>query len=54
LNATLYYKNPWGWTLMGSRPIDFFIEGVWFDRDANIDFYDEQIVSGTIGAMFRW
>ena len=54
LNATIYYKNPWGWTLWGSKPINFFVEGAWFERDANIDFYDEQIVSGTAGAMFRW
>ena len=54
LNATLYYKNPWGWTLMGSKPITFFIDGAWAERDANIDFYDEQIVSGAVGAMFLW
>ena len=23
-------------------------------EDANIDFYDEQIVSGAVGAMFLW
>ena len=54
INATLYYKNPWGWTLMGSKPINFFIDAAWAERDANIDFYDEEIVSGTVGAMFRW
>ena len=54
VNATLYYKNPWGWTLLGSKPVTFFIDGAWAERDANIDFYDEQLVSGTIGAMFRW
>ncbi len=54
INATLYYKNPWGWTMMGSKPITFFIDGAWAERDANIDFYDEEIVSGTVGAMFRW
>lgn len=54
VNATLYYKNPWGWTLMGSRSIIFFIDGAWVERDANIDFYDERVVSGSIGTMFHW
>lgn len=54
VNATIYYKNPWGWTLMGSRPLTFYIDGAWVERDANIDFYDERVVSGSIGAMFRW
>lgn len=54
LGATIYYKNPWGWSLWGSKPVTFYLEGGWYQRDANIDFYDEQVTVGTVGALFRW
>ena len=54
LSATVYYKNPWDWRLWGSDPISFYVEGAWMERDSNIDFYDEQIVSASVGAMFKW
>lgn len=54
LNATIYYKNPWGWTLAGSKPIHFYLDCAWFERDADIDFYDEQLTLLSAGAMFRW
>jgi hypothetical protein len=54
LNATIYYKNPWGWTLAGSQPIHFYVEGAWFERDSDIDFYDEKLTMVSTGAMFRW
>ncbi len=25
--ATVYYKNPWGWSLLGSEPMQFFVTG---------------------------
>ena len=54
LGATLYYKNPWGWSLWGSNPITFYVDGSWVERDANIDFYYERIIIGSLGAMFKW
>ena len=54
LTGTIYYKNPWGWSLWGSKPINFFGEVGWYKRDANINFYDEQVIKYEIGAMFRW
>jgi hypothetical protein len=54
LSGTIYYKNPWGWTLWGSKPMDFFVEVGWLQRDANIDFYDEQITKYEAGVLFSW
>jgi hypothetical protein len=53
--GTMYYKNPWGWALWGSKPISFFGEFAWYQRDADrLDFYDEQATIFQVGAMFRW
>ncbi len=54
LTGTIYYQNPWGWSLWGSRPMDFFGEVGWLQRDANIDFYDEQITKYEVGVLFSW
>ena len=51
---TVYYKNPWDWSLWGSKPISFYVEGGYAERDADIDFYDEMVISASAGAMFRW
>jgi hypothetical protein len=51
---TVFYTNPWDWSLWGSRPIRFYVEGGYYERDADIDFYDEKVVSATAGLMFRW
>jgi hypothetical protein len=55
LTGTMYYKNPWGWSLWGSKPISFFGELGYYNRDADqLDFYDEMITIFQVGAMFRW
>ena len=54
LQASVYYKNPWGWRIFGSNPINFYISGAYVDIDANIDFYDQQAIVATGGVLFRW
>jgi len=54
LQATIYYKNPWGWRIFSSHPINFYVGGAFVDIDANIDFYDQQAILATGGVLFRW
>ena len=54
VNAVIYYKNPWGWRLFGSQPINFFVNGVYSDVDANIDFYNQEAIMVSTGVLFRW
>lgn len=54
LQASLYYKNPWGWRIFGSNPINFYLSGAFVDSDSNIDFYDQQAILATGGVLFRW
>jgi len=52
--ATVYYKNPWGWTLFGSEPMRFFVTGAYYAIDSNIDFYSQEAILGMGGVAFRW
>ena len=52
--TSLYYKNPWGWNLFGSFPMNFFINAVVADVDSNIDFYEQQVFFSTAGVFFKW
>jgi hypothetical protein len=54
VGLTILYTNPWNWSLWGSKPMRFYVEGGFLERDANIDFYDEKVVSTTAGVFFRW
>jgi len=54
LQAAIYYKNPWGWRVFGSKPMNFYVSGAFVDIDANIDFYDQQAIMATGGVLFRW
>lgn len=54
INAVIYYKNPWGWSLFGSLPINFYVSGAYIDVDANIDFYNQEVIMGTAGVLFKW
>jgi hypothetical protein len=54
VGLTILYTNPWGWSLWGSKPMRFYVEGAFLERDANIDFYDEKVVSAMAGVFFRW
>ncbi len=53
-SATVYYKNPWGWTLLGSEPMRFFVTGAYFGVESNIDFYNQEAILGMGGVAFRW
>ncbi len=53
-SATVYYKNPWGWTLLGSEPMRFFVTGAYYGVDSNIDFYNQEAILGMGGIAFRW
>ena len=54
MSATAYYKNPWGWTLFGSEPMQFFVTGAYALTDSNIDFYNQEALLGMGGVAFRW
>jgi hypothetical protein len=54
VSATVYYKNPWGWKLLGSEPMQFFVTGVYSVTDSNIDFYNQEALLGMSGVAFRW
>jgi hypothetical protein len=54
VGASVFYKNPWGWSLFGSNPMNFYVEAAYVDVDANIDFYDQQAIFSTIGVFFKW
>jgi hypothetical protein len=53
-SATVYYTNPWGWTLFGSEPMRFFVTGAYTAVDSNIDFYNQEAALGLAGVAFRW
>ncbi len=54
IQGTLYYKNPWDWSLLGSNPINFFVGGAFADTESNIDFYDQEVFMTTVGVFFKW
>jgi len=54
VGATVFYKNPWNWSLLGSKPMNFFATGAYYYTDSNIDFYKQEVVLGTVGVLFRW
>jgi len=54
LQASIYYKNPWGWRIFGSNPMNFYVSGAFVDIDANVDFYDQLAIVASAGVLFRW
>ena len=54
VNAQFYYVNPWGWTLLNSKPMRFYVSAAYIDIDSNINFYDEQGFITTAGVGWRW
>jgi hypothetical protein len=54
VQGTLYYENPWDWSLFGSDPMNFFVTAVFAESDSNIDFYDQEAVMVTGGVFFKW
>jgi hypothetical protein len=54
IQGTLYWENPWKWSLLGSNPMNFFIGGAYAKTDANIDFYDQEAIMGNVGVFLKW
>jgi hypothetical protein len=54
IQGTLYYENPWSWSLFGSKPMNFFVAAAFVDTDSNIDFYDQEATMVTAGVFFKW
>ncbi len=54
LQGSLFYKNPWGWSLFGSKPMNFYIATAFAKSDSNIDFYDQEAFMTTVGVFFKW
>jgi hypothetical protein len=54
IQGTLYYKNPWNWSLFGSNPMNFYVGAAFADTDSNIDFYDQEAFLTTAGVFFKW
>jgi hypothetical protein len=54
IQGTLYYKNPWNWSLFGSNPMNFFVGAAFADVDSNIDFYDQEVTMIIGGVFFKW
>ena len=53
-NGQLYYKNPWGWTLLGSQPMVFYVSTAYVEYSSNIDFYDQEGFMATVGVGWTW
>jgi hypothetical protein len=54
LQGQILYKNPWGWSLLGSNPMNFYVEAAYAYTNSNIDFYDQEAILVTGGVLFRW
>ena len=54
IQGTLYYENPWSWSLFGSNPMNFFVGAAFADTNSNIDFYDQEVTMVTGGVFFKW
>ncbi len=53
-SATVYYTNPWGWSLSRQRIGAFLRDRRLRSADSNIDFYNQQALLGMGGVAFRW
>lgn len=54
IQGSLFYKNPWGTSLFGSKSMSFYISAAFAKSDANINFYDQEAFMTTAGVFFRW
>jgi hypothetical protein len=54
VQGNVFYKNPWGWSLFGSNPMNFYVNAAYIDIDSNIDFYDQKAILVTGGVFLRW
>ena len=54
IQGTLYYENPWSWSLFGSDPMNFFVNAAFAETNSNIDFYDQEAIMVGGGVFFKW
>ena len=54
ISASIYYKNPWGWELFGSKPLQLTLTGAYVQSDSNIDFYYQEASLLSAGVLARW
>ena len=54
IQGQFYYTNPWGWGMLGSEPMRFYISSAYLNSDSNINFYDQQGFFATFGVGWRW
>jgi hypothetical protein len=54
IQGTLYYENPWSWSLFGSEPMNFFVGAAFADTNSNIDFYDQEAILVGGGVFIKW
>jgi hypothetical protein len=54
IQGTLYYENPWSWSLFGSNPMNFFVGAAFAETNSNIDFYDQDAIMVTGGVFLKW
>ncbi len=53
-NMQVVYRNPFGWKPFGHENFSMYVTGSYLLNDANIDFYDTEVFTGIVGAMFRF
>jgi len=53
-SAAIWYKNPWGWQLFGSKPLQLTLSGAYALKDSNIDFYIEEATLVAVGMRAVW
>ena len=54
LTSSFFYKNPWGYSLLGSSPINFVITLGYYSTDTNINFYMHEAFLAQLGLFTRW
>lgn len=54
LQGQILYKNPWDWSLLGSNPMNFYVEAAYAYINSNIDFYDQEAILTSAGVFFKW
>jgi hypothetical protein len=48
----VYYKNPFGWKPFGQENFSIFAASTYLKDDANINFYDTEVITAVAGVMF--
>jgi hypothetical protein len=54
LGGTIFYRNPFGWKVLGSDQISFSLTLLYALNDTNIDFYDEEAFLSSVGVLYRF